>query len=88
MTQLLPTCHNMPNMKLIALVRDQSVLWDKGDENYKNRIEKGKAWPIVAEGIVENFSQFPATKKNKQRIFLKNLKTNPKYLNSKNILHR
>ncbi len=55
MMQLLPTRHN----KLIALVRDQSVLWDKGDENYKNRVEKEKAWLTVAEGIVKNFSELP-----------------------------
>ncbi len=70
MMQLLPTRHNMPNMdldKLIAFVRNQSVLWDKGDENYKNRIEKEKARLIVAEGMVENFSQLPAAEKNKQR---------------------
>ncbi len=66
MTQLLPTRHNMPNMdldKFIALFRDQSVLWDKGDENYKNRIEKEKVWLIIAEGTVENFSQLPVAEK-------------------------
>ncbi len=42
-----PDTSNMDLDKLIALVRDQSVLWDKGDENYKSRMEKEKVWLIV-----------------------------------------
>lgn len=45
--------------KLIDLVRDRPVLWDRQEEVYKNRKLTKKAWTEICEALLENYAELP-----------------------------
>ena len=40
---------------IISMVEQQPAIWDKGSEQYKDRVEKDKAWIAVANGVYEEW---------------------------------
>ena len=59
---------------IISMVEQQPAIWDKGSEEYKDRVEKDKAWIAVANGVYEEWdslSKEEQTKKSKyQHLFI------------------
>ena len=53
---------------IISMVEQQPAIWDKGSEQYKDRVEKDKAWKAVANGVYkewDSLSKEEQTKKSK-----------------------
>ena len=38
---------------IISMVEQQPAIWNKGCEQYKDRMAKDKAWVTVANGVYE-----------------------------------
>ena len=47
------------------MVEQQPAIWDKGSEQYKDRVEKDKAWIAVANGVYEEWDSLSKEEQTK-----------------------
>ena len=45
----------MASEVIISMVEQQPAIWDKGCDQYKDRVEKDKAWIAVANGVYKEW---------------------------------
>lgn len=50
---------------IISMVEQQPAIWDKGCEQYKDRIAKDKAWVTVANGVYEEWDSLSKEEQTK-----------------------
>ena len=55
---------------LIELIESKPCLWDKTSDNYKNKIEKLKAWREICAFLEGDFHQMDRNKQHKVSILL------------------
>lgn len=51
---------------IISMVEQQPAIWDKGCDQYKDRLAKDKAWVTVANGVYEEWDSLSKEEQTKK----------------------